>query len=290
MAEMVQYLVTGLGVGMVYALIGLGFSLVYQVTGVLNFAHGEFVMAGGLTFALAMGAGWSMWSAALLALVVAGLVGLLLERLVIAPRRDMDPGRQVFLTLGAGIAIRGIALVVFGTDPRHVEPFTSGPPLVIMGAHLPLQYVWILGSAVVVAVLMWLLLTKTVGGISMRAVAMDAVAARLSGISPANASLLAFGLGAMLAGLAGIVLAPLQSPDTSIGLQLGLLGFAAAVIGGLGSPIGAMIGGLILGVVSTVAVGVLPSGYQNAVAFGLLTLILLVRPTGLLGAKAVTRV
>lgn len=290
MGEMVQYLTTGLGVGMVYALIGLGLSLVYQVTGVINFAHGEFVMAGGLTFALALGAGWHPLAAGTLAIVVAGILGVVLERLVIAPRRDMDSGRQVFLTLGAGIAVRGLALVVFGTDPVHVEPFSQGAPLVIFGAYLPQQYVWIFASAVVVAILMWLLLTRTVGGTSMRAVSMDPMAARLSGISPARASLLAFGMGAVLAGLAGVVLSPLQSPDTSMGLQLGLYGFAAAVIGGLGSPVGAMIGGLMLGVVSNVAVGVLPSGYQNAVSFGLLAIVLLVRPTGLLGWKPVTRV
>lgn len=290
MGELVQYLLTGLGVGMVYALIGLGLTLVYQVTGVINFAHGEFVMAGGLTFALAVGSGWSLWSAAVLAVVVAGAFGLALERLVIAPRRDMDRGRQVFLTLGAGIAVRGLALVAFGTDPRHVDPFTSGQPLEILGARLPLQYVWIFAAAGAVALAMWLLLTRTVTGTSMRAVAMDSMASRLSGISPARMSLVAFGLGAVLAGLAGIVLAPLQSPDTSMGLQLGLYGFAAAVIGGLGSPVGAVIGGLIFGVVSNVAVGVLPSGYQNAVAFGLLALILLVRPSGLLAWKAVTRV
>lgn len=290
MAEMIQYLMTGLGVGMVYALIGLGLSLVYQVTGVINFAHGEFVMVGGLTFALAVGSGWPVWVSAVFAIALAGIFGLVLERLVIAPRRDMDRGRQVFLTLGAGIAVRGIALVVFGTDPRHVEPFSSGEPIMLLGARLPQQYLWIFAASVAVSVLMWFLLTRTVGGTAMRAVAMDSMAARLSGIGPARVSLLAFGLGAMLAGLAGVVLAPLQSPDTSMGLQLGLYGFAAAVIGGLGSPVGAMIGGLILGVVSQVAVGFLPSGYQNAVSFGLLALILLVRPTGLLNWKAVTRV
>lgn len=290
MTEGIQYLTTGLGVGLVYALIGLGFALIYQVTGVINFAQGEFVMAGGLAFAIAAEAGWSLWAAGLLAVLVAGAVGVLVERLVIAPRRDMDPGRQVFLTLGAGIAIRGIALVVVGTDPHFVRPFSAGEPVQVLGARVPLQYLWILGAAVLVAVAMWVLLTRTVPGTAMRAVAMDAMAARLTGISPARMSLIAFGLGAMLAGLAGAALSPIQSPDSSIGLQLGLYGFAAAVIGGLGSAVGAVVGGLILGVVSSAAVGYLPSGYQNAVAFGLLALILLVRPAGLLGWKAVTRV
>ncbi|MFC5993627.1 branched-chain amino acid ABC transporter permease [Pseudonocardia hispaniensis] len=290
MAEAMQYLVTGLGVGLVYAIIGLGLVLIYQVTGVINFAQGEFVMAGGLTFALAAEAGWPLGAGLGAAILVAGLLGVLVEKLVIAPRRDMNPGRQVFLTLGAGIAIRGVALVLIGTNPHFAPPITSGPPVEFFGARLPQQYLWILLSAAVVSLGLWFFLNRTLLGVSMRAVAIDRMASRIVGVSPGRMSLLAFALGGMLAGLAGSVLAPLQSPDSMMGLHLGLYGFAAAAIGGLGSTVGAAVGGLVLGVVSSVAVGFLPSGYQNAVAFGLLAIILLVRPSGLLGWKAVTRV
>jgi len=185
--------------------------------------------------------------------------------------------------------IEGVTLVAFGTQPRIAEPFTEGV-LRFGGVNLQRQYLWVAAAATVAVAAVWFFLARTTLGKAMRGVAMDRDAARLMGISPGRMSLLVFTLAAALGAIGGVALAPIQHPDPGIGIALGLKGFTAAVIGGLDWPAGAVVGGLLLGVAESVAAGYLPSGYKDAVAYGLLVLLLVARPTGLLRAVRTVRV
>lgn len=289
MTPLLQYVVTGFTTGSTYALVGLGIALIAQVTGVINFAQGEFVMIGGLAFALLEEKKVPALLAALVAVAATVLVGVLLERLVLPRQRAGRTDQTIMLTIGASIVIEGVALVLVGTEPHFARPFTAGA-LHPFGVILTIQYLWIIAVTAVVVVALWLWLTRTRTGWAMRATAMDPDAARLSGITPARMSLAVFAVAAALGGIGGVVLAPLQAPDASIGISVGLKGFTAAVIGGLDWPVGAVVGGLVVGVAESVAAGYLPSGWGDAVAYSLLLVVLLVRPTGLLRAVAAVRV
>ncbi len=290
MSENLQFVITGLSTGAVYALVGLGIVLVHQVTGIINFAQGDFVMLGALGFALLQEHGVALVPAAVVAVLATTLVGALVDLLAIAPARQASMERLIILTIGASITIQGLALVFIGTSPHFAPPFSSGPPLHVGGAVVLPQYLWVFLFTALGVLALWLFLTRTTVGKAMRACSMNERAARICAISPARMSLLAFCLAAALGALGGVVLAPLQSPDAGIGLGLGLKGFTAAVVGGLGSPQGAVVGGLMIGVVESLAAGYLPSGYKDAVAFAILFLALLLRPEGLLRRASAVRV
>jgi branched-chain amino acid transport system permease protein len=270
--------------------VGLGIVLVYQVTGIINFAQGEFVMLGAVGFAILRESGTALVPAAALAIGGTVLAGLAVERLALAPARRATHTRLIVLTIGAAITIQGLALVFLGTDPHFADPFSAGAPLNIGGVVVLSQYLWVVGLTLLAVLGLWYFLTHTITGRAMRAVAMNRDAARILGISPARMSMLAFMLAAGLGSLGGVVLAPLQAPDSGIGIFLGLKGFTAAVIGGLGSPAGAIVGGLSIGVVESLAAGYLPSGYKDAITFGVLFVVLLLRPQGLLKPVEESRV
>lgn len=294
MEQTLQFVVTGLTTGSGYALVGLGIALIVQVTGVISFAQGEFVMLGGLVFALLEENGVPALPAALAALAAAGAGGAVLQRVVISRGgRAGGTDHSIMLTIGSAIVIEGLALVFVGTDPHFARPFSSGGALHAGDVTVTRQYLWVVAVTAVSLTAMWLFLTRSRTGWAMRATAMDEEAARLVGISTRRISLTVFVLAAVLGAVGGVVLAPIQAPDAGIGIPLGLKGFAAAVIGGLDRPAGAVVGGLGLGVVESVATGYLPgafSGYANAIAFALLLLVLLVRPTGILPHRRAERV
>lgn len=289
-SDIAQFVLTGLATGAIYALIGLGIALVYQVTGVINFAQGDFVMVGAVVFAILEETGWPPLQAAAVAFGVTVLVGVATERLALRPARDSSIVRLIVLTIGASITIHGIALVVLGTSPHFAAPFTPGPPIRFAGVYLLRQYLWVFGVTVVTVVLLWLFLNKSMLGKAMRAAAMNSEAARLVSIPKSLMSLLAFILAAALAGVGGIVLAPILMPSATIGITLGLKGFTAAVLGGLDSPQGAVAGGLLLGVAEALVAGLISSGFEDVLAYTLLLVVLLLRPTGLLRRAKVTRV
>lgn len=288
--ESLQYVVTGLSNGAVYALVGLGIVLVFQVTGIINFAQGEFVMLGALGFAILRESGMALPFAAVTAIAGTVVAGLLVERLAIAPARQATHVRLIILTIGASIIIQGLALVLFGTDPHFAPSFSAGGPIRLGSVVILPQYLWVVGTTALVVVALWWFLTRTMTGRAMRAVAMNKDAARSVGISPSRMSMLAFMLAGGLGAVGGVILAPLQAPDAGIGIALGLKGFTAAVIGGLHSPAGAVVGGLSIGVIESLASGWLPSGYKDAITFAILFLVLLLRPQGLLRSVSEARV
>jgi branched-chain amino acid transport system permease protein len=278
--QLAQYLATGLVVGGVYALIGLGFVIVYSVTRIINFAQGEMVMLGALGTVTLVGAGLPIPAALLATVAGVAAVGALLERVAVHPLRHA-PGLVVLIvTIGASIALRGAALLAWGTDPFALPPFTTGPPVHVLGAVVVRQGLWVLGVAGFVFLALWVFFTRTYPGAALRACAVNPRAARLMGIRVDRMSLLAFGLAAALGAVAGGVIAPITYATYDMGLMLGLKGFVAAVLGGLVSPPGAIVGGFLLGVLESLAAGLVSSGYKDAVAFMILIALCLAQVAG----------
>ncbi|MGD9495726.1 MAG: branched-chain amino acid ABC transporter permease [Armatimonadota bacterium] len=279
-----QFFLSGLTTGGTYALIALGFSLVYNTTGVINFAQGEFVMLGGMITAAAMATlGLPLWLAALLAVVATTMVGLALDRAAIRPARHASIVVLIIITVGASIFIRGLASIIWGPDERPLPAFSGEAPICVLGASITPQSLWVLGSTLVIALGMWLGFEYTVIGKAMRACAMNAQASRLCGIELSRMISWSFGLAAAIGAVAGIVLAPITMTQYNVGTMLGLKGFCAAILGGLGNPLGAIAGGLILGVLEALGAGLVSSQYKDAIAFVVLIAMLLIRPSGIMG-------
>jgi len=284
--DVVPLLASGLATGAIYAMVGVGFVLIYNVTGIINFAQGEYVMVGALSATSLVAAG--LPPAAVLAGAVAAtvVVGALAERLTIAPARDAPVLTLIIITVGVSITLRGAALLIWGVEPRSYGPFTGGPAVDVLGLAFSRQSLWIIGSALAVAALLWVFLQRTVPGKAMRACAMDRDAARLQAISPSRMSLYAFALAAAVAGAAGFVFVPVTNADYEMGLFLAINGFTAAVVGGLISPLGAVVGGFLLGALEALAAGLVSSSYESIVAFVLLFGVLVVRPQGIVAWRA----
>ena len=289
-SEFLQYLFTGITIGATYALIALGFTLIYNASHVINFAQGEFLMIGGMATVSLMSMGVPMLLAIVLAVVLAGVMGIALQRLAIAPAKDANVVTLIIITIGASIFIRGLAQLVWGKEFHVMPNFSSDEPIQIFGAVLNSQSLWVLGvGAVLVGVLVYFF-TRTMTGKAILATSMNKDAARLVGIRTQMVLMLAFMVSALLGSVAGIVVAPITFTSYDIGIILGLKGFVAAAIGGLGSGVGAVVGGLALGVVEAMTAGYLSSDYKDAVAFSMILLVLFFMPRGLFGAKVVERV
>lgn len=290
LSEFLQYLFTGSTIGATYALTALGFTLIYNASHVINFAQGEFLMIGGMTTVSLTGMGMPMILAVALAVILAGALGVALQRLAIGPAKQADVVTLIIITIGASIFIRGIAQVVWGKEYHAMPNFSDNQSLEIFGAVLNSQSLWVFGIGAVLVTALVLFFTKTLSGKAILATSMNKEAARLVGIRTQMVLMLAFMVSALLGSVAGIVVAPITFTSYNIGIILGLKGFVAATIGGLGSGIGAVLGGLTLGVVEAMAAGYISSDYKDAVAFSMILLVLFFMPRGLFGAKVVERV
>ena len=280
--QFVQYLISGLTQGSIYALVGLGFTIIYAVTNIINFAQGEFVMLGGmLSFTLIVSAGIPIIPAIFLSVLIAAAIGALFYLLAIRSARRASAVSLIIITIGASIFIRGIAAEIWGV--AHVRPpvFTGSESISFMGAYIHPQALWIIGTTLVVTIILHLFLSYTMVGKALKACAISPVAAGLVGINARAMALIAFALAAALGAIGGAVMAPLTLASYSIGVMLGLKGFVAASIGGFKSPIAAVIGGITLGVVESLAVGIdwgpFTSSYKDAIALMVLLIVLLVR-------------
>jgi branched-chain amino acid transport system permease protein len=294
-ADLLQLVLSGLSVGGIYALVAVGFVTIHAVTGVIHFAQGELAMAGALSACSLRAAGVPLPLAVAAAAGVGAAVGLAEERAVLWPALRRRAGRVtdlvlILLTIGASIALRGLALALWGSDVYALPAFSDGPPLALGGAVVARQVLWILGLSAAVMAALQLFFARTQAGVALRACAMNRDAARLSGIAPTRLSALAFGLAGGVAGLAGAVIAPISLASYDMGLLLGLKGFVAAVAGGLASPPGAVIAAVALGVVESLAAGLVSSGYKDGLAFAVLVAVLLLRPEGLFATGRLRRV
>ncbi len=283
-AYLLQYVVSGVTLGSIYGMIALGFTLIYNATGVVNFAQGEFVAYGALIAITCSAAGLPMPLAVLIAVAAVTLLGAVLERAAIRPGRGSSVITLIIITIGASIVLRGIAMWLWGPDALPMRHFSGEKPMTLLGASVLPQHVWIMGIVLVTMTALWLLGEKTQVGKAMRACAMDREAAQLVGIPATRMVMLSFALSGMLGGLAGAIVAPLAMGQYNMGVMLGLKGFAAAILGGIGNPLGAVLGGTLLGVLESLGAG-LKSGFKDAIAFAVMLVVLLAKPTGLLGRR-----
>lgn len=290
MPEFVQFLVSGLTVGAVYALVALGFTLVYNASDVVNFAQGEFVMLGGMVTVFAAAAGVPLPLAALLAICVAVVVGLLLYWLAIEPARDASPVTLIIITIGASILLRGVAQVLFDKQFHKLPSISGDTPVNLLGAAIQPQSFWVLGGTGVIVILLYVFLERTVLGKAVLATAANKLAARLVGINTATVMALAFGGSAAIGAVAGVLITPITLTSYDVGTLLALKGFAAAMLGGMGNPLGAVAGGLLLGLLEAFGVGYISSTYKDAFAFIVILLVLFAMPQGLFGRRTVERV
>jgi branched-chain amino acid transport system permease protein len=287
--QIIQYIIYGVTAGGIYGLVALGFTIIYNATDVINFAQGEFVMLGAMIMiSLHSTAQLPLPIAFFLSILIVTIIGIIFERLAINPVRNASVITLIIITVGASILLRGLALPIWGQDPIYVPPFSAGEPLSILGAQIPLQRFWILGITVLIVVAVHLFYKYTIIGKAMRATAINRVAARLMGINVRLMVMCSFALSAAVGASAGMAIAPISYAYYSMGAMLGLKGFCAAILGGLGNGIGAVIGGFLIGIIENLAIGLAPSGYsgyKDAVAFIILLVILFVKPSGLFGAR-----
>ncbi|MFP5213934.1 MAG: branched-chain amino acid ABC transporter permease [Acidobacteriota bacterium] len=286
-----QFFISGVTNGSIYALIALGFCLIQNATGLVNFAQGDFVMLGAMmAVTLLQTAHLPMPLAFLISVAVTAAVGVALERGPIRQSKNRDILTLVMITVGASISLRGTSMMLWGKSSRIFPPLGGESPIVFLNAAILPQSLWILGLSVAVLGLLYLFFQKTLLGKAMRASADNPYGAVLLGISVRGVVALAFALSGALGALAGILITPVTSMSYDAGLMLGLKGFAAAILGGYGSTVGAVVGGLLLGVLESFGAGFISSAYKDAFAFLILLAILFVRPAGLFGSVKVKRV
>ena len=239
-----------------------------------------------MTAAALATAGMPTLAAAGIAVLAAAVVGALCYLLAIRPARKSTGVTLIFITLGLDVALRGLALFVWGTNPLSLNPFSSGNAISLFGGALPPQAMWVLGSDVVVFAALYLFFRHTYAGTAVRAAVANPPIASTFGIPLRTFAFWSFVVAAAIGGLGGVMIAPITSATYDMGLTLGLAGFVAAVLGGLDSLPGALIGGFVLGIVEHVAGGLWSTGWEQGVGFLILVLVLVLRPQGLLGRAA----
>jgi branched-chain amino acid transport system permease protein len=277
-----QITVAGLGTGLIYGIVGIGFAIVLNVSGVINLAQGEFSMLGAMITLYALTAfGLPMVAAAALAVVMVTALGVAFERLCISRLKVFSVQAAIFITLGAAIFARGGAMVAWGKENHSLPAFSGQGAVSFLGAAVPLQVIWVVGMAVAVIGALYWWFNRTLFGVAMRSCAENRVGALFVGINVRLMVAVSFAMSAALGALAGIVAAPLTFVSFDGGLILGIKGFVAAILGGSGTYLGPVLGGLALGVLESISAGYISSTYKDSIAFALLIVILTLRPTGL---------
>ena len=289
-AQLVQYLVTGVTIGAIYALVALGFAIIYNASHVINFAQGEFVMIGGMATVSFANAGLPLAAAIPLAVVAAAAVGMVLEKLAVEPARGASVVTLIIITIGSSILLRGLSTLVWDKRLHTVPPFSGDRPIAVGGAVILPQSLWVLGVTLAILLSLRWFFGRTLTGKAMLATSHNPHAAQLCGINVRFVLLLSFGMSAALGAIAGILIAPITLTAWDVGVMLGLKGFAAAILGGLGSGAGAVVGGLLLGVVESLGAGYISSAYKDAIAFVIILAVLFFMPGGLFGRGSTERV
>jgi branched-chain amino acid transport system permease protein len=279
-----QTIFAGIANGALYAFIGLGFGLISRSTGIINFAQGEFAMLGAILTGTLAGHGIPLGVCVLLAVLACGAISGASYTFALRHADKATMSQLIIMTIGLSILIRGAVTSAWGSDPISVPAFTGSRPFNLLGISILPQALWLIGTLIVVTALMWLLFQRTVIGLALRAGAANPLGAAFVGIDHKRLGGYSFVIGGLLGGLGGAVWAPIAFAQVDIGIALGLKGFTAAALGGFGTAFGPIAGGILFGLVESMSAGFVSSAYQDAIAYGLLLFILIVRPQGLLGA------
>lgn len=284
----ITYLINGVSLGSVYAIIALGYTMVYGIAKMLNFAHGDIIMIGAyVVFTIVTTLGLNPVLGILIAVVVCTLLGLLIERLAYKPLRNAASPLAVLITaIGVSYLLQNIALLIFGANTKSFTSVVKFEGLSLAGGSVVItgETIITIGSSLLIMLFLTLFVNKTKAGQAMLAVSEDKGAAQLMGINVNGTIALTFGIGSALAAIAGVLLCstyPALTPYT--GAMPGIKAFVAAVFGGIGSIPGAMIGGILLGIIEIFGKAYISSQMADAIVFGVLIIVLLVKPTGILG-------
>ncbi len=296
LGQIPQLVVAGITSGCIYAIVAVGFSIIYNSTQVINFAQGEFVMVGAIAAAVLLAKTSLAWAFPI-AILAGCMVGALVALCVLIPLRRASVITLIIITVGASIMLRGLAQLFWGEGAIPVPPFTGMEAAVgqvgvvedhvfkLFGAVIRAQELWVVGVTALLVIGMHLFFRCTLVGQGMRACAMNPAGAKIVGISVRRMIVLSFVMAAALGAAAGVTVSPVFYAKCNMGTALGLKGFCAAVLGGLGNFGGGVAAGIVLGIVESLAGGLLWSDYKEAVAFVILLAILLIRPQGLLSGK-----
>ena len=290
MSELMQFLLSGVTVGAVYALVALGFTIIYNASDVVNFAQGEFVMLGGMITVFAFEAGLPLPLAAVVAIAVTAGIGVALNKLAIEPARGAPVVSLIIITIGASIFIRGVTQLTFDKQLHRFPAFSGDDPIRVLGATILPQSLWVIAGALAVFVGLFFFFTRTLTGKAILATSNNRLAAQLVGINTNWVMTLSFALSAGIGALAGVLVTPITLTSYDVGIALALKGFAAAMLGGMGNPKGALVGGILLGLFEALTAGYLSSQDKDAAAFVVILAVLFAMPQGIFGRKSTDRV
>ena len=282
--------VSGLATGCVYALIALGFVLIFKATDVVNFAQGEFVMVSGfISYTLLIRGGLPYWLVLVLTVVASGFVGVALERVVVRPIMDAPIFSIVIATIGASTVLRSSAGILYGYDVLPLPTLFSKDPVRLGVLTFTAMDAGVIGSSLAIMLALYLFIKLTKTGMAMRATAQSQTAARLMGVSVKRIFSLTWAISAGIGGVAGVLIAPIIYLDPNLGF-IGVKAFAGAILGGFGSIPGAIVGGMMLGVLENLSGYFFNAGIKQVSTYILLILVLVIRPSGFFGAAPVRKV
>lgn len=284
----ISYLINGISLGSVYAIIALGYTMVYGIAKMLNFAHGDVIMVGGfVVFTIVSTLGLPPALGILIAVIVCTVLGIVIERVAYKPLRNAASPLAVLITaIGVSYLLQNVALLIFGANTKSFTSVVSVPPLQLADGQLVIsgETIVTIITGIIIMIALTLFVNKTKAGQAMLAVSEDKGAAQLMGINVNGTIALTFAIGSALAAIAGVLLCsayPSLTPYT--GAMPGIKAFVAAVFGGIGSIPGAMIGGVLLGIIEILGKAYISSQMADAIVFAVLIIVLLVKPTGILG-------
>ena len=285
----ISYLINGISLGSVYAIIALGYTMVYGIAKMLNFAHGDVIMIGAVTVYMVINSlGLPPLAAIIIGVIVCTALGVAIEKIAYKPLRNSSPLAVLITAIGVSYFLQNVALLIFGADTKSFQSVVPVPDLKLMEGQLTItgETIVTILSCIVVMIALTTFIKKTKAGQAMLAVSEDKGAATLMGIDVNGTIALTFAIGSALAAIAGVLLCsvyPSLTPYT--GAMPGIKAFVAAVFGGIGSIPGAMIGGILLGVIENLSKAYISSQLSDAIVFGVLIIVLLVKPTGILGKQ-----
>lgn len=284
-----NYLINGLSLGSVYAIIALGYTMVYGIAKMLNFAHGDVIMVGGfIVYIFTSGVGVHPLLAVLISIVVCTVLGITIEKVAYKPLRKASPLAVLITAIGVSYFLQNLALLIFGSDTKLFSSVVKIPAISLADGQIVItgETIVTIIACIIIMTVLTLFIKKTKAGQAMLAVSEDKEAAELMGVNVNGIISLTFAIGSGLAAIAGVLLCsayPTLNPYT--GSMPGIKAFVAAVFGGIGSIPGALIGGLLLGIIENLSKAYISSQMADAIVFSVLIIVLLVKPTGLLGKK-----
>ena len=285
MSSFFTYVFNGISLGSVYAIIALGYTMVYGIAKMLNFAHGDVIMIGGyVLFSMIYGSGTNVFAALIVAMVVCTVLGVVIEKVAYKPLREASSLAVLITAIGVSILLQNIAQLIFTSQPKMFRNPIKLGSVKMFGANIEGSTILMIVLGIIIVVALSIFIRKTKTGRAMLAVSEDKDAAKLMGINVNTTITITFAIGSALAAIAGVLLCsayPTLTPYT--GSMPGIKAFVAAVFGGIGSIPGAMIGGILLGVIEIFGKAYISSQMADAIVFAVLIVVLIVKPTGLLG-------